>query len=526
MPTPSGLLTPYPVLVTVVGELQCNCLNCLPPEVILPAAVSAATPENSTVNVTTANNAVLAQLPPTDTTRDRSVEPIGPTPRQPYWLDPQKSTNSTRVWVVSFEQSQPYALSGDPEAIILASAGATFNVTAPHTLAIREGNVLVCAGRTEINVVTSLGRFTCAANSAARISQNRFGLVRAANLQGDKAGFEIAYKGETCTVVLGSGTELALQDTAIASAGVSDYVADLNSPREAGPVSGLNMERHRLARQMMSYLDDLKACQTESLTPVMKKRYGNLLAKLERAQEKMVESPSKLKAHWAAHDELSYEWTTNQAANLLPVSLAHSVTTLESNELKKIKLANVTGKCTIDSHLTFLEDGSIYFDGRQAVFTALKPTQVALGKCTIYLAKGVTVAISSDASAYKIHNLCEHQFQSITIRIAERSLKLASGEEMAVGTSAATIISALKADQVGRRRTKLIDLSQEQIAILVSEFSVPALLASNNVLANIYRSVDRQDKRLIWPVLKMAAALNFTTSSHGLYKPLEQVVRD
>lgn len=106
-------------------------------------------------------------------------------------LDAQLAQVGT-PWVIATYNAQPYAFTGDNEAVIMASPGTVFAVTGDHQLTVKEGSVVVVAGKTDIEVRTQRGSVNIAHDSTAGVAQDHFGGVRIANMGGAPAYFEVA----------------------------------------------------------------------------------------------------------------------------------------------------------------------------------------------------------------------------------------------------------------------------------------------------------------------------------------------
>lgn len=113
-------------------------------------------------------------------------------------------------------------------------------------------------------------------------------------------------------------------------------------------------------------------------------------------------------------------------------------------------------------------------------------------------------------------NLFENSANAVRACTSGRMINLTVGKQLMMGPSSAHVTRALGSDPIARRRSMYFDLPGGKGASRC-EISLVSLLQNAPVLTSLLKSADANDQILKERLIKMAACLAQTTSTHGPY---------
>lgn len=421
-------------------------------------------------------------------------------------------------WVVATYQPQPYAFANDEQAVILAAPGSIFAVTADHTITVKEGSVVVSTAKHDVQIITPSGTVTIAANSAAGVSQERFGPVHVASLVGEAASIQL--KGVETPLTVATNTETSVVSNKVALMGVGDFVPVFNKNAADG-VSTFKQSNRSLDLGKTPFTNAMTCVDRSDMSPGMKGAMTSLIAGMKNSGHKLpegcIERIHGINAGGISISPIAY--VENLSA---PAPAEHS---------KKMTVTSVPGSRIVHGPLAnFLDtaDG-IVLNGGEILVEADKSTDIKVNNYTIGLKPGTVALVSFNHKRVKIHNLCENNLEAMTVDNGKNSVSVSAGQELilscGIGSTPSELSAEMKSDGIARRRVHLLEAKFGSTGA-ISEYSVVSLAASNKCVKHVMLSHEAADKAIKERVLKMAACLMHVTGSRGAYQQVASAGSD
>ena len=461
-------------------------------------------------------------LPPTDTTRI-SI----PIPQR-------RETKSTRLamngglhdevpWHVASQGGQSFSVPGDPEALVLASAGTMFNGAGNRIIGLRCGTLWVFAGAQPVTVLTKYGAARVKPFSIAAVEQTWFNRVRIGDLAGGPVDVHISHKGHDSELSIGKGKEYTFTESAVASTGVSDVavqgrtaiapplVPSLNTVTKTidPDVSGLVAELKgvkppftslRMASQFERMMKDL------GVTPAMRRNEEQKLA----LKKEELQKPSTYKASLDSRYFVPV-YKPVRATGPVPFPRVDS-------GLNTKWLAHGYAKYLGSSKFGVDADGKLTLDHGEAIFEAKDHMRIRAGEVVVDCQPGSIVYLNAKKDVIVVRNLKEMYEKNVMMRVGGRSLKCAAGQEMVVGNEIPSVVNEMKSDGVGRRNVRAIETLSGNVLINKSEYSMTSFMQFSPIMRALYNSKNEGDKQLLSDLIKMDAVLQLVTGKRGTYQ--------
>ena len=171
--------------------------------------------------------------------------------------------------------------------------------------------------------------------------------------------------------------------------------------------------------------------------------------------------------------------------------------------------------------IVFLEQSNLFLKEGELLVYAERNATVIVDRYRLILSKGAIALLSCHKQVVKVQNMVEEKRASLKICINRKELLLGCGEEIVIAPNESALHSAISNDLLIRRNSNLFNLSSGGI-LVHSEFLPFSLIKQSPVLIKLAHCPNKQDKVMYGKILKMAACLGHTTSSHGNYSMLTE----
>ncbi len=428
--------------------------------------------------------------------------------------DQEKLTHG--MWYVADSACQLFTFNfGDNSALI----GAANTQIAPgegHSAQLRNGTVVVLAGDHGLAVNTAMGTVTLAKKSAAIIQESDNGIIRVSQLSGPAAQVEITRKGTATKFTTEPGKELLVADSSI---GDEELIPVDGVGRTAIggalAVASMNVKQNEFSPAEMARKNPLLNC-TECLADfkkAMDKLRADLLAS-EDSREGTSEKPGVPKAKSQPGNSPSSPVSKIENSELLPIAFLPPQT--ESGVSSRFtSLTTDTAYIKHDqARISVDTTGTIHLAGGDALIITRKPTVVESGGHQFRLSPNTIVRMSLQNDRVQINVLYDARANSVRAQIGNRLIQLSVGQELIVGHSLDAPLGAY--GTMGRRRVKRAALTGAEV--MVSEFSIPTLLHSVEVVKSLTKSRSALDRHLVEKIVKVSACLMQSTINHGTFR--------
>ncbi len=184
-----------------------------------------------------------------------------------------------------------------------------------------------------------------------------------------------------------------------------------------------------------------------------------------------------------------------------------------TNKWELIKYTGQTRVVAEDSGVLQLESG-------EALVSPTRPMEVRSGRHRIDIAANTIALVSNDGNILKVRDLYENSSNSITVYVGNRyKAAMSVGQEIMLGLTQRSIIAALKAEPIARRRMRSFDLNDGSV-LMCCEVSLTSLVENIDVLRQIEPSPDKKDRAIIKHLIKMAVVIDEIQYKHGAYLPV------
>lgn len=155
----------------------------------------------------------------------------------------------------------------------------------------------------------------------------------------------------------------------------------------------------------------------------------------------------------------------------------------------------------------------------EAVVASHRQTLVKAGNCDVYVTSGTIAMVTRQGDVTTVRVLYDNSADSVRLVHNGKIFALTAGQEAILGPANGAVNASMKADLVGRRRVRLIDLP-DGYSLARCEVSLVSLMQEVDVLKRIVNSKEGSDKALLEKLVKMAAVVQQTQMSHGNYAPI------
>jgi hypothetical protein len=208
------------------------------------------------------------------------------------------------------------------------------------------------------------------------------------------------------------------------------------------------------------------------------------------------------------YQPISYSPSVANFAKFTPVSHGHSLCTLGTS--------GTSIKC-LGGAKVYVDDANVVEvrKGEALIAPTRKATTVVAGDVRITLQPSSIITVEHEGHSVKVRTLYEPDNTSVSVVIEGKIVNIGVGQELVVAANEGELHLALKNDNVGRRRIKSHPIGNRHIA--TSELSLISFMEANPILNQIVHSQEQEDKALVDRLVKMAACLMVSTTSHGAY---------
>ncbi|MBY0550463.1 MAG: hypothetical protein K2W95_24505 [Candidatus Obscuribacterales bacterium] len=163
-----------------------------------------------------------------------------------------------------------------------------------------------------------------------------------------------------------------------------------------------------------------------------------------------------------------------------------------------------------------LDDSTFELKHGEVIVSANRRSTVTSGEHTVDAAPGSIVHVTREGDVLKVRNLCDAVGKTVRVLVAGKSMPVNVGEEVVIGFSDGAVNSAIKGDNIGRRKVSRFVVDGRH-SIVKSELSVVALIQKSNLLTSMYTKGSAADRNVMERIMKMAAALFQVTGKRGAY---------
>lgn len=198
--------------------------------------------------------------------------------------------------------------------------------------------------------------------------------------------------------------------------------------------------------------------------------------------------------------------------HLSPVSLMQATRSKSTQALNTLRTTTSTVTQTGGTQMRVNGDNIELFRG-EILLTTTRTTIVKQGSRQTTIEAGAIVQLKEFENTATVRTLFEDHANSVKSRQGRHALSVAAGAEMLSADSSTKLKDALAQEAIGRRSTKLIDLSDSKVAI--SDFSIPSAMLNSKILRMLYQQKDATSQKLNNKILKMAVCLQQVTSHRG-----------
>lgn len=437
-------------------------------------------------------------------------------------------------WMVAHEGGQAFGLPGDSEALVIVKQGSMFGACASRTMVLRCGTMWVMTGSRPAAVITKYGAVGVRPNSIAAIEQTWFNRVTAADLYGQPLEIQLSSSNKPALrenaiskLLVERGKELILSDSAVASAGTSDF-ADANKGEAIPELKDVNkvlpdlkVLKANVDADASVFVSDLKTINPPFSNLKMSTDYTKMFegfgitAKMRREEMKrqdLMKSniASKNAVYKVSMDSKYYVPVFSKAQDKGP-----QIFPLVADDLSSVKLAKgnarVLGTCDLKSDA----NGKPAMSSGDAVVAAIEPILMDVSDCRVWINGGAVAQLIAKKDITIIRNLSEQRANSVKVKVKGRNIELPIGAEIVVARSAPEMFTELKNDGIERRNVHSIEISDGSAMINKSDIRLTSLMQYSPMLRKLYKSADLNDKKLVAQLMKTNVALNMVAPAQN-----------
>ncbi|MCI0364544.1 MAG: hypothetical protein L0219_11705 [Phycisphaerales bacterium] len=456
------------------------------------------------------------------------------------------TTPDASSWLVAGGSCQPFSFERDDGTVVIGSGGTTFAPTKNRTLLLKEGRLMTIAGTQGIVVETAHGNVKVANETATIIEQKPSGVVRVANLAGGRADVAVVRDGDTKLITANPGEEIVIADQAL---GDEELIPVDGVDREpisgAIAVAGTKVKKNLFDRRMMANRENLLLCNTGCFTISMRKRFDQIKQDMDKSgplisgpltpsmKARMDASGNRLRAQVslgtrAARPRLNAAAIGSDASgidksDLRPIGFVQPVASVgrPGSDLFTLRTDSAHIKHVGHARITLDQPGVVTLRHGETLVDSNKPTVINAGDYKIAIDAGTIALVNREGSVTKVRNLYERSSRAIQVYIGGRIVHLSVGQEMLIGPDDGSVTKALKAEQIGRRHIRSIDIPGGH-TITRCEVSLVSLMNLTEILSHMLNSKHSSDQAIAGKLMKMAAVLTQVQAGHGAYSPVGQ----
>ncbi|MBX9771118.1 MAG: hypothetical protein K2X29_07090, partial [Candidatus Obscuribacterales bacterium] len=209
------------------------------------------------------------------------------------------------------------------------------------------------------------------------------------------------------------------------------------------------------------------------------------------------------------YQPISYSPAVATSAKFIPVSSSHTLCTLGA--------AGTNIKCLGGAKVVVDEPGVVDVrKGEALIAPTKKTTTVIAGDVRITLQPSTIVTVEHHGDSVKIRSLYTPGANSVTAVVQGKMINICVGQELIITSNPGELHEVMHNDNVGRRRIKTVEpIANRHIG--TCELSLISFMEANPILNQIVHSDEQEDKAMIDRLVKMAACLMVSTTSHGAY---------
>lgn len=199
---------------------------------------------------------------------------------------------------------------------------------------------------------------------------------------------------------------------------------------------------------------------------------------------------------------------TNEQSGLSPVG-AYTKLPISSPLAKRVAfLRNADIRQSETTRTSIHENGDLMLEEGQLIVQARKPLTVMAGSDIVRLTPGAVALINRTAEGnLEVFNLYESKSGAVQVVLkGQQPIVISAGNSLMVGDVAVSGVATRKHASSSLKDGRTLH---------TAEYSMLSLASKAEVVSNLLQSPERTSRQLVERLLKMAAALNMVTQSHG-----------
>ncbi len=153
----------------------------------------------------------------------------------------------------------------------------------------------------------------------------------------------------------------------------------------------------------------------------------------------------------------------------------------------------------------------------EALISAEEHTSIQLGLVHIEVSPGSVVLVCHTNGFSQIINLYDTKRDAVRLKVGPNQMHLRPGHECIVAESESALVDCKKRDGSLRRFSNLAVLPGSNALVGVCEISIPSLLKCHPILSKLFKSKEKDERRLADKLLKMSVCLAFMGVSFEPY---------
>lgn len=437
----------------------------------------------------------------------------------PYCPKPQildaEDGSSDGNWIMSANKCQPFSFQSSDGSIIIGSGPAIFAPSINRSILLKEGKLLLASGDNLLVVRTPICSITIPVNSAATIDYLPNGVARISAMAGGRVSVTVTREGETIILSAAPGEQMVLADGQQAQSELRcvPEVTNKRVDKWLIELSGLRGEKFAFDRAEMVAREELLNCSLGCFNKLQQ-------SMLESIRQSMLEEqPKELKSQAPVHNRRLIARATHGHSHLSPVGFGLPMVEQEPIAIATLTCGGTVIKYTRGANIRMHGD-TIKIDDGDALINARQNLRVVVGGFPITIKSGTLSMVCDHGNDVKVRNVYESQSTSIEVSVGKHHcVGLQVGHELIIVPQRGSISKALSSEPVGRRRVHHSEVPGGY-SLVNCEVSLTSLMQNTDLLAQIMRSEDKEDRSINSRLMKMAAVLSMVTIGHGNYSML------
>lgn len=453
-------------------------------------------------------------------------------------------------WMVAREGAQAFGIPGDNDALALVSAGSMFGGSMQRTMILRFGTMWILTGSRPAAVLTRSGAVAVKPFSVAAVGYTWYNRLQVASLFGQPVELQPSKDSKAEKVTIATGQQLTLTDTKVASAGVSDYVADPNKAaqdskqnadsQQAGDsnATGSNVVTEKVDPANSGLINELKGLTPPFTNPRMDAEFRKMLAgygvspemRRDEIQKQVLKRrelatrpainklghypPAPLLIGQAAGTVPTLTTGNNDQAQTASASLVQQKEELRSMSLGRRGKAKFLTSTAIETQ----PNGSVLLKSGEAIISAEQSLVVEANNGTIYMQPGSIVRANVRNGVLAVENIKEIDPASVKVRSKTHKFDCGVGAEVVIGSNAPEILAEMRNDNIARRHLQSIESVTGNTVANSAEIDLATLMQSSPTMHKLYRSKDDSDRALVRDIMQTIVSVNVVKGGGDNYQ--------